>query len=114
MLWALTKVPWKTILVHGPAIVDAARTLYARSRRPVEAPEAERPSLDTEPGLRRAVRQLEEREMQQAKLIADLAKQVQDLTGALEVLAARIRLIAFGAALAVAVAIVSVVITLSR
>ncbi|MBM4442153.1 MAG: hypothetical protein FJ027_17185 [Candidatus Rokubacteria bacterium] len=114
MLWALTRVPWRTILVHGPAIVDAARTLYARSRRPVEHPDPARFPLDDESALRRAVRQLEEREMQQAKLIADLAKQVQDLAGALEILAARIRLIAFGAALAVAVAIVSVVITLAR
>jgi len=108
-MWALTKVPWKTILVHGPAIVDAARKYYATTRPPDERDEPRDTSAD---GLRRAVKRLEEREVQQAALFADLAKQVQDMATVLEALRTRLVLALWGAGLAVVIAVVALVLAL--
>ncbi len=58
--WALTKVPWKTIILHGPTIVEAARTVYGSGKRPADG--GARPGTEVE-RLRRAVERLEEREM---------------------------------------------------
>jgi hypothetical protein len=35
--WALRKLPWKTIIVHGPSIVGAARKFYATTPTPTAA-----------------------------------------------------------------------------
>jgi len=109
--WALKTVPWKTILFHVPTIVEAARQLYETTRVPPATKEA-RPqppaSLDA---LRRAVEDLEQRQAQQAALFADLARQVEALATAVEVLRARVAyaLVASSVAtvLAIAVAILA-------
>jgi hypothetical protein len=102
---ALTRMPWRLLVEHAPAIVDTARRFYAGSlyRRTRYAP-GERPT-DSLESLRRAIEQLEARELQQTALIEQIAKQVQDVTTALEVLRARVRWSLAGAAVAVAVAL---------
>ena len=106
---ALTKMPWRMIVDHAPTIVDAARKLYASSRRPRPGTEpGDRASRGVE-SLQRAIEQLEAREVEHAGLLADLAKQVQDMANALEVLRARVRWALIGASVAVAVAILTAV-----
>ncbi len=101
---ALTRMPWRLLVEHAPTIVDAARRLYVGSRGARgRSPSSERTgSLDA---LERAVEQLEAREVQHASVLEELAKQVQDVTTALEVLRARVRWAWIGASVAVAVAL---------
>lgn len=112
--WALTNVPWKSILLHAPTIVEAARTFYATTRKPAgEAAPSPRAGDGLE-GLRRAVEELEARETQQAALFADLAKQVQEMATALEVLRARVLFALVGASLALVVALVTAAVLVWR
>jgi hypothetical protein len=111
--WALRKMPWKTLLVHAPTLVDAARHLYAETRTPAERSPIARDDRGVEP-VRRAVEELEAREAQQAALVADLAKQIQALTTAIEVLRARIVLAFVGAAAALVVALATAAVLVWR
>ena len=88
--WALRKMPWKTLLVHAPTLVDAARHLYATTRPPARDGAAGTRTGDGLEPLRRAVEELEEQATRQAALVADLAKQVETLTTAVDVLRARV------------------------
>ncbi len=104
--WALTRVPWRALLAHAPTLVDAAR----RFRRPAPEPErGEAPTSDVD-SLRRALDRLQERVMQQAALVEDLAKEVRELTIALEVLRARLRLAFIAAGIAAALALLALVV----
>jgi hypothetical protein len=88
--WALKTVPWKTILFHAPTIVEAARKAYGTTRAPHAETEARpRPPAGLD-ALRRAVEDLELREAQQAALFEDLARQVEAMATAVEVLRARV------------------------
>jgi hypothetical protein len=108
LISALTRMPWRLLVEHAPAIVDTARRLYAGSlRRRTRYSPSERPT-DSLESLRRGIEQLETRELQQTALLEQLAKQVQDVTTALEVLRARVRWALAGAAVAVAVALATV------
>ena len=102
-----TRIPWRLLVDHAPTIVDAARRLYAGSRSPYRPlPRGERTGTSPE-SLQRAVEQLEAREAQHAAMLDDLAKQVQAMTTALEVLRARVRWAWLGSAVAVAVALLT-------
>jgi hypothetical protein len=100
-----TKIPWRLLVDHAPILVEAARRLYASSRPgPLRGAPGERTTLDA---LARAVEQLEARDAQHAELFAELAKQVQDMTTALEVLRARLRWAWLGVALALIVSLLT-------
>jgi hypothetical protein len=103
--WALTKVPWRALLAHAPTLVDAAR----RFRRPAREPERTEAAAGDVEALKRAVQQLREREGQQAALLDELAKQAREMAIALEVLHARLRFALIGAALALGLAILALV-----
>ena len=102
---ALTRMPWRLLVDHAPTIVDAARRLYAGSRQPHRRYQPSERTTDSFEALQRAVEQLEAREVQHAAVLEELAKQVQDMTTALEVLRARVRWAWIGAAAAVALAL---------
>jgi hypothetical protein len=102
---ALTRMPWRLLVNHAPTIVDAASRLYAGSLRrggPDLPSEQTTASLES---LQRALEQLQAREVQQTAVLEALAKQVRDMTTALEVLRARVRWAWIGAAVAVALAL---------
>lgn len=104
-----TKIPWRLLVDHAPILVEAARRLYASSRpAPLHGRSGERTTATLE-SLQRTVEQLEARDAQHAELIAELAKQVQDLTTALEALRARLRWAWFGVAFALVVAVLAAV-----
>jgi hypothetical protein len=102
-------MPWRLLVDHAPIIVDAARQLYAGSRGTYRRPPPTERTTASLESLQRAVEQLEAREVQQAAVLDELAKQVQDMTTALEVLRARVRWALAGTAVAVAVAVLTAV-----
>jgi hypothetical protein len=112
-MWALRKVPWRTLLRHTPTIVEAARTYYTASARKT-APDPERPTAGGIDGLRRTVERLEERELQQAAIVADLARELAALAAAVEVLSVRLTLALWAAGIAGLLALVSLVVALVR
>jgi hypothetical protein len=113
-LWALRSLPWRTVLVHAPAIVDTARRFYGTTRPPAPDDATATRSGDDLDALRRAVVELEAREGQQAALLADFARQVQAMATAIEVLRTRMLLALWGAAAALVIAIGAVVVLLAR
>ena len=115
-MWALRKVPWRTLLRHTPTIVEAARSYYTATRRTAAEHESERDRSTPAgvDGLRRAVDRLEEREVQQAAIVADLAKQVAEMATAVEVLRARLTIALWGAGIALALAGLGLVVALVR
>ena len=99
-------VPWRTIVLHTPTIVKAARRYYGMTRTTSQGHRPVRPAEGIE-SVRRA---LEE----QAALVDDLTRQVREITAALEVLQTRVRLALIGAWLAVAVALVTAALVVWR
>jgi hypothetical protein len=100
-------MPWRLLVEHAPTIVDAARRLYASSRKPRGRYGSSERATQSLESLQRAVEQLEARELQHVAVLEELAKQVQDMTTALEVLRARVRWAWVGASVAVAVALLT-------
>lgn len=100
-----TRIPWRLLIDHAPLIVEAARRLYAGSRPgPLGGGPGERTTVES---LQHAVEQLEARDAQHAELFADLARQVQDVTTALEALHSRLRWAWLGVALALIVSVLT-------
>jgi hypothetical protein len=102
---------WSTLFTHGPTIVDAARKLYAIATRHADAAA---PRVDRDDSLYHAVADLQQREAQQAALVADLARELRDVAATIEELRARVRLALTGAAVAAALAVVAVALVLWR
>jgi hypothetical protein len=98
-------MPWRLLVDHAPTIVDAARRLYVSSQKARGRYQPSARTTENLDALQRAVEQLEVREVQHAAVLEELAKQVQDMTTALEVLRARVRWAWIGAAAAVALAL---------
>lgn len=99
--WAMTRVPWKTILLHAPTIVDAARSFYGTPRKPSDDAGRDDLARGGIESLRQRVEILEQRDAHGAALFADLARQVQAMVTALEVLRARVQLAVAGASVAI-------------
>ena len=108
----MPNLPWQTILLHGPTIVEAARKLYTAARKGAAETESTARTGDGIEPLRRAVEILEEREVQQAAVLADLAKQVQEMGAAVDVLRRRVMLSLVGTAVAILLASVAVALAL--
>jgi hypothetical protein len=100
-------MPWRLLVDHAPTIVDAARRIYVGSR--TAEPRSARDRGLGHDTLQRAVEELEAREAQHAAVLDALAKQVHDLTTAVDVLRARVRWAWIGAAVAVALALTAAV-----
>jgi hypothetical protein len=86
-------VPWGELVRQTPDIIAASTRLLDKSRnrhRPGEPSAASGP----DPGqLEERIDQLEERDDEHARIIAQMVRQIQGLTEGLEVLAARNRLL---------------------
>ena len=113
MFWALTRVPWRTIITHAPTIVETARRLYANSRQSDGTARTATRRLPPD-DLHHAVARLEEREIEQAALIADLAREVQQIATGVEVLRSRLMLATISGVLALVIAIAALIVSLTR
>ena len=111
-IWALRHVPWRTILTHAPTIVDAARSYYSTTRRTTDERGPDHRARRSIDDLRLALERLEEREVEQAALFADAARQLQDLSTAVEALRVRLLLALWGAGAALVVALTALIVAL--
>jgi hypothetical protein len=107
----MARLSWASLLFQVPTLVDAARRLYDATRTgagdagPPPAPE----EVDA---LRHALDALEEREMHQATALAELGRQLERLTAAIDVLRRRITLALVTGAVAAVLAVAALVLTL--
>ena len=101
-------LPWTTILLHGPTIVEAARKLYETARRPPppSGPASGDPLKAEIASLRQVVETLTEQGVQHAALLADLAREVEHMRR-------RLTLALTGAALALALSLLSLLLALN-
>ena len=90
---AAKTIPWSTLIRRAPEIIEASATLLARRKG---AQTAERAAAETESQidtLRERLDTLETHDQENAKLVEQIAEQLQDLTNGVEVVAARVRLL---------------------
>jgi len=100
---AARHVPWQTLLANAPVLADAARRLYkARAGR---GPKTE--GGDTLESLRAELAALQQQNAEQARLLEELARQMEDTASSIATLRARQWLALALAALAVAVALLA-------
>jgi hypothetical protein len=104
------KLPWKTILMQGPTFVEVARRLLAMTRQTASQAELIEHDPDDADGLRLVVSALEQTQAEHARLVADLAHRVQELTTTVEMLHGRVRLALLAAIAAGGLAVVSLVV----
>src|SRR5687767_820738 len=98
-------IPWAAILTHAPALVSAAERLLARSG----------PKQSTEratQGVEARLERLEKGSEESARLIQDIAQQLQAIVVAQEVAARRTRLAVRVGAVAVGLAVLAAVLAL--
>jgi len=111
-------VRWDEVMRHAPEIVGTARTLYEKNRqRQQQRPGPEpRPGPDPAAGvtarlsdLEGQVRRLQENETQQSALVADMAKQLDALTGGVDALARKVQILLWVSGVALAAGIAALV-----
>ena len=101
----MSPIPWSAILMHGPRVLDAAHMFFtAQTRKANERHLSHEARLD----------QLEKASVESAKLIQDLAEQIQALTLAHQESANKLRTAFVVSCTATAVAIVAVILALVR
>ncbi len=87
MLW------WKPLLPYIPSIIDSAAKLYETIRKSVSKPGGKGRGADataTESDIAKRVASLEENEIEQAKLVQNMAEKLSNMTTAINVLSKRI------------------------
>ena len=97
-------MPWSLILKHAPAILAAANSLYSRT---TSSPGRTKPGNDP-------IAALEEQSRESARLLQDIAQQLQALTLAQEVAARRARLALIVGSVALIVAAFAAVLAVMR
>ena len=101
-------IPWAELARNAPKIIAASSDLLAKRNAAAREELRVMPDEADEMELARRIRGLEQRDAENARVIEQLAKQVSDLSQAVQVLAARIRLLSWIAGVAVLFAIVAV------
>lgn len=79
----MSPIPWAAILTHGPAIVSAARALLATQSRKFDE---RNQSVDAR------IERLEKASVESARLLQEMAEQLQALTLAQQEIQRRLRL----------------------
>ena len=96
-IWELLgkSVKWEEVVRHGPKIVEAARVLYETSKQRQQRPGGPAPGPEVSSGrladLEADVRRLQENEIEQAGLVADIASQLESLTRSVDALGSRVQ-----------------------
>lgn len=111
-LWlaaAAKTIPWVTLIRRAPEIIEISAQLL-KNRKVNQA--AKRGTARIQPEadeVLERLKTLETHDQENAKVVEQIAKQLQDLTNSVEVLAARVRVLLTVAA---AVAVVAIVVAL--
>jgi len=107
--YALTKIPWKSILPYVPTVVETAkellRNLGKAKTSQVQLTEAGPAPQD----LAQRVSQLENNEARQAQLVEAMAEQQQKLIESIRILESRVQLL-FWFALVLLVVVVALIV----
>lgn len=95
--WSIVarSVPWAEVVRRAPDIIAASSQLLDKRRAPAGQRASVAPDEADEQDLERRITSLEDNDAEHARVFAQLAKQTQDLSVGLEVLAARLRLLAW-------------------
>ena len=101
----MSPIPWTAILTHGPAIVSAARSLLANQSRKFDE---RNQSVDAR------IEQLEKASVESARLLQEMAEQLQALTLAQQEMQRRLRLALAAGIVAALVALGALVVALTR
>jgi len=92
----MSPIPWGAILTHGPAIVSAARSLLANQSRKFDE---RNQSVDVR------IEHLEKASVESARLLQEMAEQLQALTLAQQEVQRRLRLCLIAALVAAILAL---------
>ena len=90
---AAKTIPWSTLIRRAPEIIEASTTLLARRKGDQTAKRAAAETESQMDVLRERLDTLEIHDQENAKLVEQIAEQLQDLTNGVEVVAARVRLL---------------------
>lgn len=119
-IWELLgkSVKWEEVVRHGPKIVEAARILYETSKQRQQRSSAAAPGPEVNSGrlaeLEADVRRLQENEIEQAGLVADIASQLESLTRSVDALGSRVQTLFWLSGGAVVVGLAALVLALVR
>jgi hypothetical protein len=101
----MSPIPWAAILTHGPAVLAAARSLLAnQSRKAGERNQNPDTRLD----------QLENASVETARLLQELAEQVQALTLAQQEIHRKIRVALIAGIVGAALAVIAVTLAITN
>ena len=100
----MSPIPWAAILTHGPAVLAAARTLLANQSRK---------ATDRTQNPDTRLEQLEKASVETARVLQELAEQMQALTLAQQALHRKIRVALIAGVVAAALALIAVAIALN-
>ncbi len=101
----MSPIPWAAILTHGPAIVSAARSLLDSQAKP---------AAQRHKSLEARVEQLEQASVETARLLEEMAEQLQAITTAQQELQQRLRVALIVAAVAGSVALGALILAFAR
>lgn len=94
-------IPWTELARRAPQIIAASSELLAKRNAAAKAEMRTPPDEADEMEMAGRIRDLEERDAENARVLEQLAKQTRDLSDGLQVIAARLRLLTWIAAAAV-------------
>ncbi|MGH8195190.1 MAG: hypothetical protein ACREQ8_12425 [Woeseiaceae bacterium] len=89
----LRNIPWTELVRRGPQLISATSELLDKRKSGAPPDVRTLPDEADEIELEKRIRALEERHAEHARVFEQLAKQSRDLSVAVEVLAARLRLL---------------------
>jgi uncharacterized coiled-coil protein SlyX len=98
-------IPWTELARRAPQIISASSELL--NKRNAAAQARTPPDEADEIEMERRIRELEQRDAENARVLEQLAEQTRDLSEGLQVLAARLRLLTWVAAAVAVLALVS-------
>ena len=99
----MSPIPWAAILTHGPTVLAAARSLLAKQTTQARQQDQ---SLDAQ------LDQLEKASVESARLLQEMAEQIQALTAAQQDLQRRLRVVLIASVAAAALAIVAITVSI--
>ncbi len=88
-------IPWAELARNAPKIIAASSDLLAKRNAAARQEFRNPPDEADEIEMAARIRALEQRDAENARLIEQLARQVSDLSEAVQVLAARLRLLSW-------------------
>jgi len=105
---AVKTIPWTTLVRRAPDIIDAAASLLT-SRKASQAADHAAAKTESQLGeLQERLANLESHDQESAEVVNQIARQTQDLTTGLGILAAKVRVLSMLLVATVVLAIIAI------